>query len=496
MALTPRLDQRQTQALVMTPQLQQAIKLLQMSNFELADYITQELERNPLLEREDAEPGELEPAPEADAAAGDGIATDRATADEDTSGAAAEAIDAADDRDWTGASDGPGGGEGPSLPSMSGGGRGFDGDFPDATETLTRAETLRDHLLAQLGLEIADPADRLIGAHLVDLVDEAGYLADDTASVADRLGCAPERVLAVLARLHQFDPPGIFARSLAECLALQLKSKDRLDPAMLVLLDHLDLLAKRELAQLSRLCGVDAEDIADMFAEIRELDPKPGLAFDAAPATPVVPDVLMRPQPGGGWIVELNPDTLPRVLINNAYHSRISGAARTKEERHYITEQMHNASWLVKSLHQRATTILKVATELVRQQELFFRHGVAHLKPLVLRDIASVIQMHESTVSRVTSNKYIATPRGIYELKYFFSTALPSSGDGAAHSAESVRHRIRALIDAEARHGVLSDDQLVDILKAEGVAIARRTVAKYREGLGIPSSVQRRREKA
>ncbi len=507
MALTPRLDQRQTQALVMTPQLQQAIKLLQMSNFELADYITQELERNPLLEREESEPGELDPAPGADAAAqqppeaagGDGVATDRATADEDRSGTAAESIDADDDRDWTGASDGPGGGDGPSLPSLSGGGGGgggFDGDFPDAAESLTRAETLRDHLLAQLGLEIADPADRLIGAHLVDMVDEAGYLAGDAAAVADRLGCAPERVLAVLSQLQQFDPPGIFARSLAECLALQLKGKDRLDPAMQTLLTHLDLLAKRDLAQLSRLCGVDAEDIADMFAEIRALDPKPGLAFDAAPATPIVPDVLMRPQPGGGWIVELNPDTLPRVLINNAYHTRISSTARTKEERHYIAEQMHNASWLVKSLHQRATTILKVATELVRQQDMFFRHGVAHLRPLVLRDIATVIEMHESTVSRVTSNKYIATPRGIYELKYFFSTALPASGDGATHSSESVRHRIRALIDAEAPGGILSDDQLVDILKAEGVAIARRTVAKYREGLGIASSVQRRREKA
>ena len=505
MALTPRLNQRQSQALVMTPQLQQAIKLLQMSNLELTDYITQELERNPLLEREDAERGESDAASQAEAAAqppeapvDDGMATDRATADEDRSGTAAESIDADDDRDWTGANDAPGGSDGPSLPSLSGasgGGGGFDGDFPDAAENLTQAETLRDHLLAQLGLEIADPADSLIGTHLVDMVDEAGYLSGDPASVAEKLGCGPERVLGVLDRLQQFDPPGILARSLAECLALQLKAKDRLDPAMQTLLQHLDLLAKRDLAQLSRLCGVDAEDIADMFAEIRALDPKPGLAFDAQPATPVVPDVLMRPQPGGSWIVELNPDTLPRVLINNAYHARVSGAAKTKEDRHYIAEQMHSASWLVKSLHQRATTILKVATELVRQQEMFFRHGVAHLRPLVLRDIATVIEMHESTVSRVTSNKYIATPRGIYELKYFFSTALPSSGEGATHSSESVRHRIRALIDAETPDGVLSDDHLVDILKAEGVAIARRTVAKYREGLGIASSVQRRREK-
>ena len=518
MALTPRLDQRQTQALVMTPQLQQAIKLLQMSNLELADYVAQELERNPLLEPEDAERGGLESAPGAGATEGGGEggategggettdraeATDRVASDDGVPGAAAESIDAADDRDWTGANDGPGGGNEPSLPSLSGaggGGRGFDDDLSDAAETLTRAETLRDHLLAQLGLEAPDPQDRLIGAHLIDMIDEAGYIAGDPvqglAQIAERLGCESERVEAVLARLQQFDPPGVFARSLAECLAIQLKEKDRFDPAMQTLLDHLDLLARRDFVQLSRLCGVDAEDIAEMVGEIRALDPKPGLAFDFAPATPVIPDVLMRSQPGGGWIVELNPDTLPRVLVNNAYHVRVSRSARSKEDRHYITEQMQSANWLVKSLHQRATTILKVATEIVRQQEMFFVRGVAHLRPLVLRDIATAIEMHESTVSRVTSNKYIATPRGIYELKYFFSTALPSSGDGESHSSESVRHRIRALIDAENRSAVLSDDQIVDVLKIEGIAIARRTVAKYREGLGIASSVQRRREKA
>ncbi|MBM3565140.1 MAG: RNA polymerase factor sigma-54 [Alphaproteobacteria bacterium] len=506
MTLTPRLDQRQTQALVMTPQLQQAIKLLQMSNLELADYVAQELERNPLLEREDAERGGSEPAAETEGAPTEPAdeanqATDRVTDDANATETANDAIDADDDRDWTGASEGAGNADRPTLPSLAGGGgRRFDGDLPDATETLTRSETLREHLLAQLGLEIPDAGDRLIGTHLIDLVDEAGYIAGDPvqalAQIADRLGCTSAHVETVLQRLQQFDPPGVLARTLAECLALQLRDKDRLDPAMRTLLDHLDLLAKRDLAQLGRLCGVDAEDITDMIAEIRALDPKPGLAFDPAPATPVIPDVLMRSQAGGNWIVELNPDTLPRVLVNNVYYARVTQAARTKEDRHYLTEQMQNANWLVKSLHQRATTILKVATEIVRQQEMFFIHGIAHLRPLVLRDIATVIEMHESTVSRVTSNKYIATPRGIYELKYFFSTALPASGDGGTHSAESVRHRIRTLIEAEKADAVLSDDQIVDVLKAEGIAIARRTVAKYREGLGIASSVQRRREKA
>ena len=507
MALTPRLDQRQTQALVMTPQLQQAIKLLQMSNLELAEYVAAELERNPLLEREDAERagaadandptlGETG-AGEADGTgpeAGDSarIATDQAAPE-----TAAQALDVDYDNDWAN-NDGAGGdsaGADPSLPSLRGLGAGGGGDRSPVEDTLTRNLTLREHLLAQLGVEIADPRDRLIGVHLIEALDDAGYLTGDLESIAERLGCDIARVQATLARLQQFDPAGVFARDLAECLSLQLREKDRLDPAMQTLLGHLDLIARRELTALSRLCGVDAEDIADMLGEIRSLNPKPGLAFDPAPAEPVIPDVLMRPQPGGEWIVELNPDTLPRVLINNAYHTRVSRAARTKEERHYIAEQLQSAAWLVKSLHQRATTILKVAAEIVRQQEAFFARGVAHLRPMVLRDIAAAIEMHESTVSRVTSNKFIATPRGIYELKFFFTTALPAAGGGEAHSAEAVRHRIRALIAAERADAILSDDQIVDLLKREGIEVARRTVAKYREGLGIASSIQRRREK-
>lgn len=510
MALTPRLDQRQSQALVMTPQLQQAIKLLQLSNLELAEYVTAELERNPLLEREDAERGESELAAtepgsaettETDAnEVGGDPRPERGATDETPSETANAALDVDYDNDWQAGEVGgsrAGGADGPSLPSLSGvgGGRGFDGDRLGTEDSLARDVTLREHLLAQLGIEISDPQDRLIGTHLIDILDEAGYLVGGLEPVAERLGCDVARVHATLERLQQFDPSGVFARDLAECLALQLRDRNRLDPAMRTLLGHLDLLARRDVPALTRLCGVDAEDIADMLGEIRALNPKPGLAFDPAPAEPVIPDVLMRPQPSGGWIVELNPDTLPRVLINNAYYARISRAARTKEERHYIAEQIQGANWLVKSLHQRANTILKVASEIVRQQEMFFARGVAHLKPLVLRDIATAIEMHESTVSRVTSNKFIATPRGIYELKYFFSSSLPAVDGGAAHSAESVRHRIRALIEAERADAVLSDDQIMALLKTEGIEVARRTVAKYREGLGIASSVQRRREK-
>jgi RNA polymerase sigma-54 factor len=482
MALSQRLDLRQSQALVMTPQLQQAIKLLQLSNLELSAFIETELEENPLLERDDT------PA--------DGVAETPASEDPAVPAPDQEEVDrwresageegegnldlAGDPAAWRKpASAAPGGGS---------------GEMPGLDQTLSRPLTLRDHLLAQLSVDIAEPVDRVIGTHLVDMTDDAGYLQGDLADVADRLDCDVARIEATLAKLQRFDPPGVFARDLAECLTLQLKDRNRFDPAMQALLANLPLLAGRDAAALMHLCSVDAEDLAEMVAELRALNPKPGLAFDTTSVQAIVPDVLVRPQ-GVGWAVELNNDTLPRVLVNNRYYAEVTGAARSKAERDYLVDRYQQANWLAKALHQRATTILKVSTEIVRQQEGFFRHGVRHLRPLVLRDIAEAIGMHESTVSRVTSGKYMATPRGIYELKYFFTAAIAATGGGAALSAEAVRFRIRALIGAEADE-VLSDDRVVEILLAEGIDIARRTVAKYREALRIPSSVQRRRDRA
>ncbi|HTH17214.1 MAG TPA: RNA polymerase factor sigma-54 [Magnetospirillum sp.] len=497
MALSPRLDLRQTQALVMTPQLQQAIKLLQLSNLELVAFIDQELERNPLLEREDgdrvdgqdSEPAEIDPR--------EAAGPDEAPLLDDTgANSAAEAMDvdydnvfnndsAADSADA----------EAFGQWSRTGGSGGFEDGEANLEQTLAGELGLRDHLVAQLNMDILDPADRLIGLHLIEMLDECGYLVGDLAEVAAKLSCSLEQVELVLKRMQRFDPVGVFARSLSECLALQLAERDRLDPAMQALLNNLEMLARRDLAGLMKVCGIDAEDLAEMIGEIKALDPKPALKFDHAVAQPVTPDVLMRRAQDGSWLVELNSDTLPRVLVNARYYAKVSGSARNKDEKTYLSERFQSANWLVKSLHQRATTILKVASELVLQQDAFFRHGVQHLKPLVLRDIANAIGMHESTVSRVTSNKYIATPRGIYELKYFFTQAIGANDGGDAHSAEAVRHRIKALIDAEGK-AVLSDDRIVEILKSEGIDIARRTVAKYREGMNIPSSVQRRREKS
>ncbi|MGE0254539.1 MAG: RNA polymerase factor sigma-54 [Alphaproteobacteria bacterium] len=507
MALSMRQDLRQTQALVMTPQLQQAIRLLQLSHQELAAYVEQELEQNPLLERGDASDNET-----AVADAGQGDADAPATTTADTSErAAGDTLPAENDSpldtDWRDVWEDDGPGRAATAPDPGSGdgafeswGSGGRADFSDGegeiADTLSTATSLRDHLLGQLALDLTDPADRLIGSHLIDLVDEAGYLRADLDEAAQALGASRARIDAVLARLQRFDPPGVFARSLAECFALQLADRNRLDPAMQALLDNLDMLARHERTSLLRVCGVNAEDLADMIGELKRLDPRPGGSFEHDAVQYVVPDVLMRPQADGGWLIELNPETLPRVLVNTRYWAEVAGRSGTRAEKEFIGERLQAANWLVRALDQRATTILKVAREIVRQQAMFFHKGVQHLRPLVLRDIAEAIGMHESTVSRVTTNKYIATPRGIFELKYFFTSAIAAADGGDAVSAEAVRHRIRLLIDAEKADDVLSDDRIVDILRGDGVDIARRTVAKYRESLRIPSSVQRRRQKA
>jgi RNA polymerase sigma-54 factor len=355
--------------------------------------------------------------------------------------------------------------------------------------------SLKDHLTEQLQRACLDPTERLIGAYLIDQVDEAGYLTESIAESADKLGAAASLIEAVLAKLQTFDPCGVFARDLRECLSLQLKEAGRFDPVIARFLDHLHLLAAHNLSALRRAAGVDMDDLADMIAEIKQLNPKPGLKFGSVEVQPVVPDVIVRPAADGSWIIELNSDTLPRVLVNRSYYTRVSRTTRNEMEKDFLLDCLQNANWLVKSLDQRARTILKVAEEIVRQQDSFLMHGVQYLRPLNLKTVADAIKMHESTVSRVTSNKYLATSRGIFELKYFFTSSIAAAGDGAAHSSEAVRHRIKILIDAENPVAVLSDDKIVEILQGDGIDIARRTVAKYREGMRIASSVRRRREK-
>lgn len=477
--ISQKLDFRQSQQLVMTPQLQQAIKLLQLNNVELADFIEEELEKNPLLEKVEAEP-EAGNVSEED--------TPEKAEVRDNMDAAFETPDY-EPSDFD---------AGSSMAEIGAGGNSKFDEMDEGFESRLREEkTLRAHLTDQLSVAITDERDRMIGALLIDSLDESGYLRSSVTELSERLSCSVERIGRLLDVLKGFDPSGVFARDLAECLALQLEEKGALDGPMKILLANLHVLADRDLKKLVDLCGVNETYLADMIEEVRALNPKPASDFDHVIVQTAVPDVLMKRLPknlGGGWRVELNSDTLPRVLVNQEYYTLVSGAAKSKQDREYVTAQMASANWLVRALDQRAQTILKVASEIVEQQDAFFNYGIEFLRPLTLKDIAGVIDMHESTVSRVTTNKYIGTPRGLFELKFFFSTAL-TAADGSVHSAEAVRARIKVLIDGEDPKKILSDDAIVDILKKDGVDIARRTVAKYREGMHIGSSVQRRKQK-
>ncbi|WP_417319204.1 RNA polymerase factor sigma-54 [Emcibacter sp.] len=508
MALTPRLELKQSQSLVMTPQLQQAIRLLQYSNMELVDFVIDEVEKNPLLEigesgeqaptKGENEPGEQEiNGTDADSVASSDEYLSRDNAQNGDS-------DAPLDTDYENVfnndtpSDEPLISHGDSL-SVSGGGMTSGGSFEDMDfsleQRLGESATLRDHLEDQLNMIILPPNDKLILQYLIGMLDESGYLNEEVETIAERFACCNEEIERVLAIAQTFDPIGVFARNLSECLKIQQRELDRLDPAMEALLDNLELLAKRDFNTLKRLCQIDTEDLRDMIEEIQALNPKPGTLFGGEVVQTVIPDVFVRKSPKGEWFVELNNDTLPRVLLNNRYHTVVRKQARNREEKEYLAECMASANWLVKALDQRARTILKVSSELVRQQSVFFEKGIKYLRPLNLKTIAEAIDMHESTVSRVTANKYIATNRGIFEMKYFFTTAISSMEEGDVHSAEAVKHAIKSLIDAESPKKILSDDKLVELLKGEGIDIARRTVAKYREALNIPSSIQRRRMK-
>ena len=481
--ITQRLDLRQSQNLVMTPQLQQAIKLLQLNNVELAEYIESEIAQNPLLEKapSESESESIDSTPPSE--------TDNVQEDFDSNWTGNEAEGA-----QSGSSDFDAG----TAQMGAGGSRNFDSLDEAFENSMAKTETLREHLIEQLNMAFDDPKDRLIGAMLVDLVDEAGYLREGDEEVAARLGTNAERIAALLSTMKKFSPSGVLARDLKECLSIQLEDQGKLDTPMRALLENLNMLASNDMEALAKKCDVNRLYLLDLIGDIKALNPKPAANFEHLVVQTAIPDVLMKKLPknlGGGWRVELNTETLPRVLINNEYYTEVSAATKDKKDREYITTQMNNANWLVKSLDQRAQTILKVASEIVEQQDAFFNFGIEFLRPLTLKDIAEAIAMHESTVSRVTNNKYIGTPRGIFELKYFFSTALVSA-DGTAHSAESIKVRVKSMIDAEKADNILSDDAIVEALQKDGIDIARRTVAKYRDMLNIPSSVQRRKQKS
>lgn len=464
--LTQTLDLRQQQNLVMTPQMQQAIKLLQLSNVELQDYLEEEIANNPLLEK---------------------LETERDSDEDDTPRVEEKPPKPEEDFD-----------AGSSHASATGGGNtDFSEDERTLESTVANEKNLRDHLLEQLTIGADDALDRTIGALLIDRLDEAGYLRETPDDLAAQLGVSADRITKLIVKLKKFDPAGIFAFNLSECLMLQLDDRGVLDRPMRLLLENLDLLGQHDYAQLAKICDVHPNVVKEMAQELRTLQPKPASSFDHSVTQTAIPDVLMRKLPkdkGGGWRVELNADTLPRVLVNQQYYTDVSSRTKDKTEREYLVTQLNNANWLAKALDQRAQTILKVASEIVERQDTFFLFGIEYLTPLTLREVADAIAMHESTVSRVTTGKFIGTPRGLFELKFFFTSSIEGS-DGNNVSSEAVKSKIKTLVDAESPKDILSDDDIVDLLKKDGIEIARRTIAKYREAMNIPSSVQRRRIK-
>lgn len=491
MALGPRLDLRTTQMLVVSPQLQAAIRLMALSNLELAAELNAELERNPLLEAvDDGDGSSAERGPDSDSdgaeflgpePAAELTATADALADEARPPEDSLDVDLAEERfHHDSAADSP---------------RGPDGDDGAAIDQLSdNAESLSSVLVGQAESRLAG-ADLVLALAIIAVIDEAGYLTEPIADIAARLGVAEAEVERVLLLVQGFEPTGVGARSLAECIALQARERDRYDPCMAALIDNLDLVARGDLAALRRLCNVDAEDLADMLRELKSYDPKPGLRFGGTQALAIEPDVFVR-RTAKGFTVELNSATLPRVIVNRQYQARIARHAQgqhDRRERQFLESCLSQAQWLIRALDQRANTILKVVTELVRQQAAFFEHGIAHLRPLTMRAVADAIDVHESTVSRVASHKYLSCDRGTFEMKFFFSHGVHATGGGEDAAMEAVKAKLRALIGAEDPLKPLSDDRLVELLRAEGHDLARRTVAKYREAMHIPSSYDRRR---
>lgn len=472
--------QQQRQSLVMTPQLQQSIKLLQMTAAELAGFIDEQMEQNPLLALE-SDISSAAPQGEDSVASAEPAASQSES--ETESGYEAEAYEQA-------------GGDDAGYWNLTPAERNNFGESGNILEQTVAAEapSLGEHLTSQLNMEIEDPAERIIGRYLIDVLDENGYLREQLGSVSSILHCDVADVERVLLKLQEFDPPGVFARDLAECLAIQLRDKNRLDPAMEKFIQNLDLLGRGDMAKLAKICGLSLEEIQEMAAEVRALNPKPARNFASEVTQPIRPDVVVRPDGQNGWHVELQSDSLPRVLVNEKYYAHVEGRAQTPEVKRYIGEHLQHANWLIKALDQRANTILKTASEIVKQQDLFLKYGLRYLKPLTLKIVADAIGMHESTVSRVTNGKYMQTPRGLLELKYFFTSGVACDTGLGSLSSEAVKEQIKNLIEQEQPDAVLSDDDIADVLKSRGIDIARRTVAKYREAFGIGSSTERRRQ--
>jgi len=499
MAIKQQLNLSQSQNLALTPALMQAIKLLQLGHLELTAFVENELEQNPLLELKDAHSAEQDSEQHAEQDNKvDGDFNADFTAN-DTIGSAEKIADNFDtdvDNVFPEQVGQDSISQSTSINNANNATIHLSGDAPNIGAYVAQKLTLSDHLWDQAVLMFDNRIERLIARFLIDSLDEAGYLSSDISNISSQLGISEDKVSAILSKLQTCDPIGVFCKDLRECMAIQLSALDRLDPMMAGLLDNLNLVLDHDLTKLSKIINASMQDIADMLLELRNLNPKPGQAFDVSQTQTIIADVFVKQANDGVWKIELNSDILPQVLVNRTYFATVKQKLRAKSEKEYLVDCLQSANWLIKSLDQRAKTILKVATEIVRQQDSFLIHGITHLKPMTLKMVADEIEMHESTVSRVTANKYISTPRGIFEMKYFFTTGLSSSSGANSHSSEAARHIIKQMIDEEKVDSVLSDEKISKLLRTRyNIDVARRTVMKYRESLNFASSVVRKRQK-
>jgi RNA polymerase sigma-54 factor len=490
MALAPKLEIKQTQSLLLTPELRQAIGLLQMNNLELSEMLEQELQSNPLLEREndrlaDTPDNSTPTIDDVNAETPNEYAEDPIAPDMDLSNQYDDAdsdiqgdtsFETADWADY----------------NHSKSRRTDDDNFDYVEQKLADEKSLYRLLDEQIFGHFSKPHDRLLAKVLSEHLDAAGYFRGDLTQIAQRLKTSPEKLQSVLAILKTFEPSGLFAESLSECLKIQLEDLQQLTPSFSVLLDNLPLVADRKLKELCKLCSCSPDELSTMLSALKSLNPKPAADWFCTPTSYIIPDVFVKASANGSYRVELNNMSLPRLLINQTYYAELK---QNKTTSRYLKENLSHANFLIKALHQRATTILRVTEEIVLRQYRFFEHGVEYLKPLTLKDIAEALEINESTVSRVTSHKYMSTPRGLFELKYFFSQAAGSYIGNTDTSTTAIKHKIKQLIDNETPANILSDDKLVELLGQEGIKIARRTVAKYREALGIETSAQRKRHK-
>lgn len=490
MAITPKIEIRQSQSLLMTPSLRQAINILQMSNLELNELVEKELENNPLLEKEDdrIENFELQqktidtyedsPVPTTEDESPD---VDYDNQFDDDFASDREGYENGNDYSW-------------QDYSKSKGTAGEDFDYLE--KKLSSSKSLYRFLEEQISVLFSDRKEKIIAMHLTEFLDESGYFRGNTKTIAQKLNSKEELISNILSKLQTLEPSGIFATSLSQCLSIQLKDLNRYDPMIEKLLQNLELLAARKFKELKKICETNDEDLASMINDIKALNPKPAADFIHDLTGYVIPDVFVRTNKYGEYIVELNNMSLPRVLINREYYSEIKNiVSKDKQAKRYLKEQLGSAGFLVKAMHQRAVTMLRVSEEIIKAQRDFFEHGIEHLKPMALKDIAEAVEMHESTISRVTNNKFMSTSRGIFELKYFFTQAAETYNGEEGTSTLSIKHKIKKLIEEEDEKNILSDDSIVELMAAQGIKIARRTVNKYRESMGIPTSAERKRLK-